>query len=57
LLAFFGLYFFILICYLPQYAEAIKMRKKLIKYYGKQNSNQKLELVSLFYKHLFTKRN
>lgn len=55
--AFFGIYFFILLNYLPQYAEALKMRKKLIKHYGKQNAESKLELINLFYRSLFAKKN
>jgi len=56
LLAFFIIYFFVLLKYLPQYSEALKMRRKLIKYYGKQNADSKLELVSLFYRSLFSKK-
>ena len=50
---FLGIYLFILFYYLPQYSEALKMRKKLVKYYGKQNTQSKIELVNLFYSYIF----
>jgi len=52
--AFFGIYFFLLFNYLPHYAEVLKMRKKLIKYYGHQTTETKIELINLFYRSLFS---
>lgn len=53
LVTFYVLYFFILIRFLPALSETIKVRNKLIKLYGKQAAKVKVDLVSLYYKHLF----
>jgi len=56
LLAFFSLHFFLLYFYLPRYAETLKMRKKLLKLYGAENSAKKTELLDLFLKHIFSRK-
>jgi len=53
LIVFFIVYFFMLVRYLPAFSETFKMRQKLINLYGKQAAKAKIDLVSLYYKHLF----